>query len=166
MTLFWFVLFSFAVVILLTFSFVIMFGAPFLPTLNKQVEPALDLLNLKAGERLLELGSGDGRILKAAAQRGIYCTGYELNPLLVIVSMFRCLKYRKYVTVVWGSYWTKTWPPADGIFTFLLNPYMPRLDKTLQAYAHKPVKLVSFAFKIPGKTVAKERQGLFLYNYK
>lgn len=162
----WIALCTLAIVVLIAFSFVILFGAPFLPTLNKQVRPALELLDLKPGQTLLELGSGDGRILKAAAEQGIYCVGYELNPFLVVVSMFRCLRQRKYVTVVWGNYWRKTWPPADGIFTFLLNPYMSKLDKALQNYSHKPVKLVSFAFEIPGKKPQKQRRGLFLYTYK
>lgn len=163
---FWIALLSLTAVVFIAFTFVILFGAPFLPTLPKQVEPALDLLDLKPGQTLLELGSGDGRILKAAAERGIYAVGFELNPFLVVLSMLKCLKYRQYVTVVWGNYWHKDWPKADGIFTFLLNPYMPKLDEKLKAYKHKPIKLVSFAFEVPGKKPAKQRQGLFLYNYK
>ena len=71
-----------AVVTLLSFSFVLLFGAPFLPTLKKQIDEALDLLDLKPGETMLELGCGDGRILLAATQRGLSVVGYELNPIL------------------------------------------------------------------------------------
>lgn len=163
---FWVVLITLAVVVFVAFSFVILFGAPFLPTLNKQVDPALKLLNLKPGQTLLELGSGDGRVLQAAAKQGIHAVGYELNPFLVVISMLRCFRQRRYVTVVWGNYWKKTWPPADGIFTFLLKPYMPKLDDVIEKYPHKPVKLVSFAFQIDGKKAAKQDQGLFLYQYR
>ncbi len=148
------------------FGFVVLFGAPYLPTLKKQTETALDLLALRPGQTLLELGCGDGRVLKAAARRGLKSVGYELNPLLVIIARLNTLRYRKQVTIIWGNYWTQAWPPVDGIFVFLLNKYMLKLDnKITQAY-QRPVKLVSFAFKIPHKTVAQKKAGLYLYTYR
>ena len=154
-----------AIAIVLLFSFVVFFGAPFLPTLRKQVEPALDLLSLKPGQTLLELGCGDGRILAAAAQRGIRCVGYELNPLLVVFARLKTWRYRRHVRVIWGNYWEAKWPAADGIFVFLLNPYMAKLNKKIMQDCKKPVKLVSFAFEIPERQAQKQKNGLYLYSY-
>lgn len=151
--------------VILLFGFVVVFGAPYLPTLKKQTETALDLLDLKPGQTLLELGSGDGRVLKAAARRGIKAVGYELNPLLVMVAWVNTFWYRKDVTIHWGNYWAKKWPPADGIFVFLLDRYMDRLDKKVTQEYRRPVKLISFAFKIPHKKPAQEKDGLYLYTY-
>jgi 16S rRNA A1518/A1519 N6-dimethyltransferase RsmA/KsgA/DIM1 with predicted DNA glycosylase/AP lyase activity len=147
------------------FAFVIAFGAPFLPTLSPQVPRALDLMNLKPGDTLLELGSGDGRILIAAAERGMYAIGYELNPLLAIFSWLRTRKYGGKVKVVWGNFWHKQLPPAEGIFVFLLNPYMKRLDQKILRESKKPVKLISFAFQIPNRKPTKTKYGLHLYQY-
>jgi len=44
------------------------------------------MLNLKSGQTLIELGSGDGRVLKEAAAKGVRAIGYEINPVLVIYS--------------------------------------------------------------------------------
>jgi hypothetical protein len=33
-------------------------------------------------------------------------------------------------------------------------------------YPYRPVKLVSFAFRMPNKKPDKETKGLFLYNYE
>lgn len=33
------------------------------------------------GLRLVDFGSGDGRIVAWAAKKGMHATGYELNPL-------------------------------------------------------------------------------------
>jgi|SRR3989344_5481497 len=163
---FWATVWLVGIIVVLLFTFVVAFGAPFLPILKDKVSPALDLIDLKPGQTLLELGSGDGRILVEAAKRGLNAVGYELNPLLVIYSWIRTMKYRKQVRIIWGNYWMKEWPKADGIFVFLLQPYMEKLDKKIIQYNHKPVKLVSFAFTINSRKPAKKHQGLFLYTYK
>ncbi len=154
-----------AVFLVLIFSFVIAFGAPFLPTLKVRTPEALDLLDLKPGQTLLELGSGDGRILRAAAERGIYSIGFELNPLLVIWSILTNWKYRKFITVRWQNYWRHKLPVTDGIYVFLLNPYMKKLDTKIVQETQGKLKVVSFAFEIPGKKPIKELNGLFLYKY-
>ena len=151
--------------VVLVFAFVVAFGAPFLPTLSPQVKRALDLMDLKPGETLLELGSGDGRVLLAAAKRGLTVVGYELNPLLVMYARVRTRRYRSQVKVVWGNFWKADWPPAQGIFVFLLNPYMKKLDKKITQELGKNVKVVSYAFQIPGRKPAKELNGLYLYKY-
>ena len=152
-------------VLFAAFSFVVAFGAPFLPILRPKMVIALDLINLKPGQTLLELGSGDGRVLKAAAERGLKAVGYELNPLLVIYSKIVCWRYRKQVKIHWGNYWHKTWPPADGVFVFLLQPYMEKLDAKIKADCKKGTKLVSFAFTIDSRKPDKSQDGLYLYKY-
>lgn len=154
----------FAIVVLL-FGFVVLFGAPYLPTLKKQTETALDLLDLKKGQKLLELGCGDGRVLKAAAKRGLRGVGYELNPILVLIAKIHTWKYRKNIKIIWGDYWQATWPQTDGIFIFLLDKYMAKMDKKIVQQKNSSVKLVSFAFQIPNKKPVTEMAGLFLYQY-
>jgi hypothetical protein len=157
----WFVL----LVIFLLFGFVVAFGAPYLPTLSPQVKAALDLVDLKPGQTLLELGSGDGRILIAAAERGLNVVGYELNPLLALYSWLRTRKYKGRVKVVCGNFWRRKLPPAEGIFVFLLNRYMAQLDTKLAAELPRPFRLVSFAFEIPDRSADKQQAGVFLYRY-
>lgn len=162
--------FLIAVLLLLVFSFVVLFGAPFLPTLRASTAEALDLLDLKPGQTLLELGSGDGRVLREAAKRGIRAIGYELNPVLVIWTKVVNWKYRRLITVHWGNYWRTPLPVTDGIYVFLLQKYMKKLDTKIAQdklawHTKKPLRLVSFAFEIPGKKTAKVHKGLFLYTY-
>lgn len=162
-------------IVILLFSFVILRGAPYLPTLKRQIEDALDLLELKEGQTLLELGSGDGRFLYVAAKRGVYSVGYELNPLLVIWTRLRYFRYRKFISVTWGDYWKTDWPESDGMYVFLLQKYMKKLDTKIVQYLsqpnticeqHKNYKVVSFGFTIPDRKPIKTKKGLSLYNYK
>jgi SAM-dependent methyltransferase len=152
--------------VFLCFAFVILFGAPYLPTLRPQVHAALELANLKPGQTLLELGCGDGKVLIAAAQVGVKSIGYELNPLLAFIAWVRTRRYHRHVKVVCGDFWRAEWPTTDAVFTFLLPKYMNKLDTKIIRYHSKPVKLVSFAFKIPGKHIDAEKQGVFLYQYE
>lgn len=153
-------------VILVCFGAVLLFGAPYLPTLRSQIDISFKLANLKPGETLIDLGCGDGRVLIAAARQGLNAVGYELNPLLVLVAWIRTRPYRDRVTVRWANFWRQTWPPADCLFVFLLSRFMPQLDQKVAAYPHKPVKLVSNAFRIKDKTPIKKSQGVYLYQYK
>jgi len=152
--------------LLLCFAFVLAFGAPYVPTLRRQVETALELANVMPGKTMLELGCGDGKVLIAAAQTGVHVVGYELNPLLALVAWVRTRRFGKQVRVVWGDFWRKDWPEADAIFVFLLDRYMGKLDKKVTQYNHKPVKLVSFAFKLPNRGADVEKHGVYLYEYK
>src|SRR6185437_14241003 len=105
-------------VIVLAFSGVLLFGAPYLPTLQKQGGVALGLLNLKPGQTLLELGSGDGKMLILAARAGLNVVGIELNPFLFIISWLRTRRYRGQVRIIWGDFWRVSWPECDGVFVF------------------------------------------------
>jgi len=154
------------VIVLLCFGGVLLFGAPYLPTLTPQVHAALELADVKPGETLLELGCGDGKVLIAAAQIGVYAVGYELNPILALIAWLRTRRFRKQVRVVCGNFWTQQWPAADVIFTFLLDRYMGKLDDRIVHSTESPVRLVSFAFRIPHKKVVAEKSGVFLYHYR
>ena len=160
----WLVLVLF--LLLFAFCFVVFFGPPYLPTLGRSMETALDLLELKPGQTMLELGSGDGRVLLAAAKRGVNVVGIELSPVLVVISWLRTRRYRKQVRIMWGNYFQVTWPPAEAIFTFMLPRQMAKLDHRIERWHEAPVKLASFSFAIPGKKPAKQKDGVLLYEYK
>jgi cyclopropane fatty-acyl-phospholipid synthase-like methyltransferase len=157
------------IVVIVSFGLPVLFGPPYVPTLRLNMNTALDLLDLKAGQTLLDLGSGDGRILVAGAKRGLNVVGIELSLFLVIVSWFRTRRYRKQVKIIWGNYFYTNWPPADGIFSFMIQYQMKRLDNYIirwQEWHKHPVRLASFAFQIPDKKVVAQRDAVFLYEYK
>jgi SAM-dependent methyltransferase len=155
-----------AAVLILCFGFVVVFGAPYVPTLTPQVKTALTLLDLKPGQTLLELGCGDGKVLIAAARRGIKVVGYELNPLLVLVCWLRTRKYRSLVKIRMQNFWRSDWPEADAIYGFILPRLMQKLDTKITREKRTPLKVVSFAFMVPGKMPVKQRDGVYLYIYK
>src|SRR5262245_4523739 len=67
--------------------------APYYPTPETIVEKMLQLGGLKAGEKMFDLGSGDGRIVILAAQKfHADAVGVELNKDLWKQSTARILK--------------------------------------------------------------------------
>ena len=53
-------------------------GAPFLPTHQERLERALRLVKLRPGQKIADLGAGDGRILIACAKKGAKTYGFEI----------------------------------------------------------------------------------------
>src|SRR5581483_8311994 len=59
------------------------------PMPDSQVERMLDLAAVTSADFLIDLGSGDGRTVIAAAKRGARALGVEFNPDLVTLSRHR-----------------------------------------------------------------------------
>jgi SAM-dependent methyltransferase len=58
--------------------------APYVPTPQEVVDRMLELAEVRKGDFLYDLGSGDGRIVITAARRyGIKAIGFEIDPTLV-----------------------------------------------------------------------------------
>lgn len=150
--------------IILCFGAGAFFGAPYLPARRPDVEAALDLAELRPGEKLIDLGSGDGVVLIAAAKRGATAVGYEINPLLYAWSLLRTRRYRKQITIYLRSYWRAQLPPADVIYTFLITHHMKQLDAKLSAELSRPARVVSYVFELPRKA-EKQNRNTFLYKY-
>lgn len=139
-------------------------GAPYLPIRRPDVEAALDLAEVTAGQTVVDLGSGDGRLLKAAARRGARAIGYEINPLLWLWSLAATWRYRTLVTVHLGDLWGAAVAPADVVYVFMITRYLPRLDRKLATELKRPTKVVSYVYELPRKPV-KRTYNTQLYRY-
>ena len=147
------------------FGIAVFVGAPYLPILNRDAQQLLDLAHLKPGQTIIDLGSGDGRLLRAAAKRGVRGVGYEINPWLVWVSRLVCWRYRNLVTIYLADYWRVKLPPSDTIYVFLLDRYMTKLDHKLTHELTRPTQVVSYVFEIPGRTPVRRNRNTCVYQY-
>ena len=161
---FW-VIWVIAVLMVLFYGWVILFGAPYVPTLQKQRQAAIKLLELKPGQVFVDLGSGDGSSLILAAQQGATAIGYELNPFLVLISWVRTRPYRQRVKIVMGNFWRADLSNVDAIFVFLIGHYMKKLDQLIVGQPHKRLRIVSNTFAIPGRKALAKKGPLYLYVY-
>jgi len=113
--------------------------APYYPTPETIVERMLQLGSLKAGEKMFDLGSGDGRIVIMAAQKfHAQALGVELDKDLCRQSTDKIFKLGldKNAHIVNGDLLKQNYSSADLVTVYLLpdsvnNKVQPLLDKQL-----------------------------------
>lgn len=160
------ILWLIATILILLFGLTVFRGAPYVPTHRRQVEKVLDMLDLEKGDVVVDLGSGDGVFLKAAAKRGLVAYGYEINPLLCLVAWVRCAPYRDRVHIRLRDFWFSSLPPnTKAVFVFAGGPFMSKLARKLEVEAdkHAPFYVASYGFELPGWHVIEQQEGINLY---
>ena len=143
-------------------------GAPFVPMHAKNVRAMVAFAGLQPQERLFDLGSGDGRILLAAAERGARAEGWEINPILVLASRLRIARagLGSRARVHWGNLWRAPVGEADVITLFFVHPQMPRMEKFLQKKLRAGARVVSYGFRFPTWKAGQSQNGSHLYVMK
>ena len=135
-----------------------MIGAPMVFSRKQTAQKMIDLLDLKRGNKVYDLGSGDARLLVMAAKKGAYACGVEINPYAVILSLLRMQLsgYSKQIQVRWGSYWGKNLVDADAVIIYGVPWIMARLAKKLIVELKPGTKIVSNSFQIPQLKLIKQ----------
>ncbi|MEK7516623.1 MAG: hypothetical protein AAB562_03435 [Patescibacteria group bacterium] len=143
-------------------------GAPFVPMHAQNVRAMVELAGLKPHERLFDLGSGDGRILLAAAERGARAEGWEINPVLVLASRLRIARagLGNRARVHWGNLWRAPVGEADVITLFFVHPQMPRMEQFLRKRVRPGARVVSYGFRFPTWQAERSESGSHLYVMK
>ena len=94
--------------------------------------------------RMVDLGSGDGTLLRAAARAGYgRCIGYEINPTLVALSRLRGSETR------WRSMWEADLSQTDVLLCYGMPPIMDRLGTKLHHALPAGAIVCSNAYKVP-----------------
>ena len=103
------------------------------PTANTLVNKMLDLAKLTPKDKLIDLGSGDGRTVITAAQRGSTALGIEYNPKMVELSRFNAKKagVSDKATFRRGDIFKTNFSNADVLTLFLLPELNERLRPTI-----------------------------------
>lgn len=71
------------------FAIDVFLDLPFVATKKEKIATIIKLANIKNAETVVDLGSGDGRLLIASAQKGARAIGYEINPFLILLTRIK-----------------------------------------------------------------------------
>lgn len=123
---------------------------PFVPATTKQIENVVKMLRSRRGP-LVDIGSGDGRIVIAAAKEGFTAVGYELNPWLVWYSRYRA--WREGVQDLAKFYisdlWKVTFSQYSNVVIFGVPQMMPQLEKKLELELEVNARVIACRFPFP-----------------
>jgi 16S rRNA A1518/A1519 N6-dimethyltransferase RsmA/KsgA/DIM1 with predicted DNA glycosylase/AP lyase activity len=124
--------------------------APYYPTPQTIVDKMLRLGGLKAGEKMFDLGSGDGRIVIMAAQKyKADATGVELNDSLVRQSLDRIktLGLMSSARVIHGDLLQQDYSSADLLTVYLLPVGNELVTPILEKQLKKGARIVAHDFE-------------------
>lgn len=155
------------VIIVLVFGFVVFRGAPYVPSHRKDVKRAFtELYPLSNKDVLVDVGSGDGVILRLAAECGAQAVGYELNPILVMISRFLSRGNNKIRTQFADLWLTKLPDDTTVVYAFTVSRDGKKLMRKLQREVNRlrrPVHLIMYGSAAPTLEPVREVSAFHLY---
>jgi ubiquinone/menaquinone biosynthesis C-methylase UbiE len=124
--------------------------APYYPTPEAIVEKMLVLGGLKAGEKMFDLGSGDGRIVIMAAQKfHANAVGIEMDKDLFKQSTDKIHKLglEKTARIINGDIFKQNYSSADMLTVYLLPTSNDKVTPILEKQLKKGTRIVSHDFE-------------------
>jgi precorrin-6B methylase 2 len=125
---------------------------PFITTPDAVVERMLALAGTRAEDYVVDLGSGDGRIVIAAARRGARGLGIELDEALVRASRDNAQRagVADRASFIQGDVLTADFSRATIVTVYLLPELIGRLQPRFLAHLKPGTRIVSHAFRMTG----------------
>lgn len=153
--------------VILVFCCTALTGAPYVPTLQKEINHAFrKLYKLGKKDVLVDLGSGDGAVLLAASALGAKSYGIEINPFLVFISRWRLRKYTD-AKVILGNIFDFQFPDNTSVVYLFgesrdILKFAEKIRKESERLEH-PLYVISQGFELPGQRYIKTERAFFLY---
>ncbi|XP_077580525.1 ATP synthase subunit C lysine N-methyltransferase [Stigmatopora nigra] len=123
---------------------------PFVPATTTQVQNVLNALRARSGT-LVDIGSGDGRIVIAAAKQGFSASGFELNPWLVWYSRYKAWREGVHRSTSFhiSNLWKVSFAPYSNVVIFGVPQMMDQLELKLESELPISAKVVACRFPFP-----------------
>ena len=127
-------------------------GALYVSTSRVRISAFMDAVPMRPGQLLVDIGCGDGRVLRKVRNRyGARAIGYEVNLLAYLKARLQCFGLKD-VAVKWRNFWTADLSGADVVFCYLFPDVMRDLAVKLKADLKPGAVIVSCNFDLPGFT--------------
>lgn len=148
----------------------VLFGAPYVPSHHKEIRMLFDeFLPLKSSDTLLDIGSGDGVVLREVSRRGARAIGYEVHPLFVLLSRIMSRTDER-VSIRWANAWTTPFPDEVTIvYAFTVSRGNHRLADKVQDEAtrlQREITLVCYGNPLKGYDAKQTFRAYAIYRFK
>jgi len=157
-----------AIIVFLGLS--VFFGAPYVPSHRRDIKRLFDELTPVGPEDVvLDIGSGDGIVLREASRRGARAVGYEIHPLFVGISKLLSMGDGQ-VVVRWANAWTAPFPKdVTLVYAFAVGRDGKKLSNKVQHEANtlgRPLMLVCYGNPLPSKEPVRIFEAYHLYRFE
>nr|CAB3244357.1 protein FAM173B [Phallusia mammillata] len=130
---------------------------PFVPATDVQLKNVVSALKhpTKFGKSVVDIGSGDGRVVITVAKMGFSAVGYELNSWLVLYSKIQAITkgVASHATFKRMDLWKASYTKFDNVVIFGVDELMPNLEKKLIAELKPGSKVIACRFPFPNLPV-------------
>lgn len=118
-------------------------GSPYLPTDRETLKRMLEFADIQKGEKTADLGCGDGRLVRAAAQKGAVSTGYEISIFLYLIARFMG------GDIHYQNFWKADLREMDVVFIYLEKRFLPRFEREIWPHLKPGCRVISNTFALP-----------------
>ncbi|MBN1494152.1 hypothetical protein JW911_00230 [Candidatus Peregrinibacteria bacterium] len=162
----------FCLLISLTAFVSIFYRVPYVPTSRRVIDKIFSTIKLKKGNKFVDLGCGDGRMLQEAEKRAkADGTGYEIAPLVYLMALCKKIVSGSKYKIHYKNFFKDKLDYADVIFCYLMPFQLKKLSNKIQKECKKGTVIVSNTFKIEGmrpkkiipKNIPEKTPSLYIY---
>lgn len=141
------------------------YDIPYVPSSDEKVQTMIELAGIRSGDKAVDLGSGDGKLILALAAKGADATGLEIDDERSSLSAdrIRTAGLQNKARIVKGSFWRHDLSPYDLIVLYGVPSIMERLQLKITNEAKRTVRIVSNHFEFPGWRPQEVRNSVLLY---
>ncbi|UCD81283.1 MAG: class I SAM-dependent methyltransferase [Desulfobacterales bacterium] len=125
-------------------------GALYVSTARARIAAVVEAVPMKPGQLLVDLGCGDGRILRYTRKNwGVRAIGYEVNLLAYLKARVLSIGLKN-IEIRLKNFWSQNLADADVVFCYLYPDVMQKLSDKLKGELKPGTVVVSCNFALPG----------------
>lgn len=141
------------------------YDIPYVPSSDESTATLVDLAEVRAGDKVIDLGSGEGKLVMALAAAGADATGVEIDRGRAVVSAGNIAEagLQGKARIIHGSLWNLDLSRYDIIVLYGVPSIMGRLERKIRNEARPGVRVVSNYFEFPDWEPERIEHNILLY---
>ena len=133
----------------ISFYITIFGGGPFVPTPFKSVHTVLKYAKIKKGEKVYDIGAGDGRFIHFASKDyGADATGFEMDPFVYFIAKMRQRFFGWKGKMIRSDFQKHSLKDADVLICYMMPKTLAKFQKKFDKELKKGTRVISYAFHI------------------
>lgn len=141
---------------------------PFAPSSSERIKTMLELSEIKSGEKTVDLGAGDGRVVISFAKTGAIAYGIEIDPILSDLAEYNIRKHKlqSRAFIINNNIWKESLTRYEIISIYGLSRVLARLERKVINECEVGCRILCNYFPFPTLKPEKEKNNVFLYLIK